>query len=167
MSENEDDRSVVELIPSRKTFILRVNGHLYYRHSENKSITKWTCRNRKTCYAWVKTVSSGRNVRIVAGGPEKSKHKEAPDLEKVRALKVIAKVKRHAIERPEAPPAQLIRDDLSDVGSEVLSQLPDRQNLRKMITRERLKDLPTNPTSLKDLADIPVQYTVTANGKIF
>ena len=68
-------------------------------------------------------------------------------------------MKKRATEQPEAPPSVLLRE-LSEAPSEVLSQLPDRQQLRKMVVRERGKDLPLNPMNLEELEEIPVQFNL-------
>lgn len=156
----------ITFIQSRNHPMLCIGGFPYYYHSEAKGITKWTCKRRKDCYAWVKTSGSGHRTEIVRGGPASSKHLHAPNLEQVKALKVIADMKDEAATRPEAPPALLLRK-LTELPPEVLSQLPNRLNLRKMMVRRRLKDLPHNPVSLSELKEIPDKYRFTASGEMF
>lgn len=51
--------------------------------------------------------------------------------------------------------------------SAVLAELPDRQNLRKCVQRERLRDLPSNPQDIEDLREIPDKYRKTITGETF
>ena len=58
-------------------------------------------------------------------------------------------MKREAAEHPEAPPSQILRL-LQDIDVSVIAKLPDRENLKKQIQRERLKNLPLNSLAIKD-----------------
>lgn len=84
----------------------------------------------------------------VVKGIDKSPHPHAANIEAV--VKIKASLKRRAEEHPKAPPAQLIRTELQNVTGGVLSQLPERPNLTKIIQRSRLKNMPTNPRSLEE-----------------
>lgn len=53
------------------------------------------------------------------------------------------------------------------VDPHVLSQLPERENLKKSMRRVRRRELPPNPTSLSDLNEIPERYTKTLAGESF
>lgn len=55
----------------------------------------------------------------------------APSQGKVKAEKVIKTLKRIALDKPYATPTQILRTELPSVSSGVLSQLPDRGNLKK------------------------------------
>ena len=50
---------------------------------------------------------------------------------------------------------------------EILAEVPDRLNLRKQISRTRLRNLPPNPFRLSDLQDILTQHQQTLNGSNF
>lgn len=76
-------------------------------------------------------------------------------------------LKMEAAANPAEPPSRLVRDALSTVSLGVLSQLPERENLRKAIRRERRKNLPPNQQSLDELQDIPDQYRKTLQGERF
>lgn len=147
---------------SRGGFFLRIGGFTYYKHSSAKGLTKWVCRTTK-CYAWARTTGSNIRIEVVRGGPEISIHEHPPNMEEVRALKIKATMRDRARNEPAAPPAQIMRE-LSEAPSEVLSQLPNRPNLRKMLVRERLKHFPANPVTLQDLEDIPDSFKYTESG---
>lgn len=84
----------------------------------------------------------------------------------MKALRVTGAMKREAADHPEAPPAQIIRK-LDMLPSEVLSEMPDRENIRKSIQRERLRGLPKNPTTIEELGEIPLKFKKTLEGDLF
>lgn len=93
-------------------------------------------------------------------------HSHAPNREEVAAEKVLSGVKRRATDHPEAPPAQIIRA-LNDLPPGVFAELPDRENVKKTIRRQRLTEMPSNPTTIQDLREIPHKFTVTLQHQPF
>ena len=69
-------------------------------------------------------------------------------------MKVTANIIEQAVQQQEATPAQILRNNLHDVPSSVMAELPGRINLRKKILRRRNKDLPRNPMSITELHEI-------------
>ena len=65
----------LKLIRSRDSnFVLTIDGYTYYKHDAPvKNITKWVCKCKKVCYAWVKTAGSGPGITLVRGGPKNIK----------------------------------------------------------------------------------------------
>lgn len=53
------------------------------------------------------------------------------------------------------------------ISIEVLAEMPARPNLRKQISRARLRQMPPNPTRISDLQEIPDEYTQTLGGSKF
>ncbi|CAB0044117.1 unnamed protein product [Trichogramma brassicae] len=76
-------------------------------------------------------------------------------------------LKRTAEEHPELPPAQILRTQLAGIPEGVLSQLPERENLKQLMRRARGKDLPCNSLTLDDLEGIPDRFQLTAAGDRF
>lgn len=70
-----------------------------------------------------------------------------------------------AARHPEMEPANIIRDNLANLGDEVISQLPQRPALKRTINRKRQADLPRNPLSLNDIRELPDEYQKTSGGK--
>uniref|UniRef100_A0ABD2VWZ0 MULE transposase domain-containing protein n=1 Tax=Trichogramma kaykai TaxID=54128 RepID=A0ABD2VWZ0_9HYME len=56
---------------------------------------------------------------------------------------------------------------LQDVPLPVLAELPDRENVKQIIQRERKKNVPANPRTLEELLDIPDQFRKTKVGEPF
>jgi len=63
-----------------------------------------------------------------------------------------------ASDHPELPPAQILRTELPRVSLGVLSQLPERENLKKAMRKERTKDQPRNPMLLEELGELPDRW---------
>ncbi|KAJ4441840.1 hypothetical protein ANN_11699 [Periplaneta americana] len=74
-------------------------------------------------------------------------------------------MQRIATEHLEIHPAQVLRTELPRVESGILSQLPDRENLKKPLRRVRGRELPTEPINLEDLGEIPNCYKITLSGE--
>jgi len=158
---------MVEIINSNgRGKLLHVDGYLYYKHSENKGRFYWCCRKKCECSARAITSNSGQNI-IIHKGPQSSIHNHAPNLEEVYALKVMTDIKRKASEHPEAPPAQILRTELQQVPAGILAELPERQNIRKAITRQRVNNMPSNPRSMNELHELPNQFKQTIAGDQF
>ena len=63
----------------------------------------------------------------------------------------------------EIIPAQILRSELRDVPLQVQANLPNQENLKKAIRRERGKVMRKNPTHLLQLAELD-QYKSTIAG---
>lgn len=147
---------MAEIIVKDNRVYLHVNGFLYLRHNKGKKSVYWRCREYSGCSARVTANSAAPGLQLKRQ-PFPSDHpSHAPDFEAVRALKLIVTVKRKAEEHPGASPAQIMRT-LADVPGGVLSQLSDRENMTKMIQRQRLKNLPVAPRSIADFEAVPLE----------
>ncbi|XP_043473262.1 uncharacterized protein LOC122505604 [Leptopilina heterotoma] len=94
-------------------------------------------------------------------------HKHAPNREECEAEVVKARLKRRAEDHPEQPPAQILRSEFPQLSEGVISQLPDRENIKKAMRRRRQANLPPNPTTLEQLQEIPDRYRKTIVGETF
>lgn len=130
-----------------------LNGHIYYRRDKYKTNTYWSCIRKGECRATAVTTTDQNNVLVKKEG----KHDHAPNQEAVGAERIKARIKRKAVEHPEVTPAQLLRTELPGVSSGIISQLPERENLKKSIRTARRKDMPNNPLSLTELGEIPAR----------
>lgn len=90
----------------------------------------------------------------------------APNREEVSALKILSNRERHATDHPEAPSAQVLRR-LHEVPSGVIAALPDRENIRKQIQRQHLKDMPANLMTMQDSGEVPEKYKKMKAGENF
>ena len=74
---------------------------------------------------------------IVFKGPADSMHEHSPNVEEVKAVALTQELKRKVGSNPAQPPSQILRTELTNVGADVLSQLPEREALNKAMRRER------------------------------
>ena len=155
---------MAEIIKSWRTSYLHIDGFLFYKHSHNKTVRYWRCKRQSQCSARAITDCDGATLSIRRHSLED--HSHAPNREEVEALRLVTGIKRKAAEHPEAPPVQIMRS-LQNVPSSVLGELPDRENIRKCIQRERLKNMPPNPQNIQDLHEIPTQFRKTIVGETF
>jgi len=96
-----------------------------------------------------------------------SPHSHAPNREEVKGKKIVERLKRHAMQHPDAPPAQVLRTELRSVPAEVLPHIPERESLKKTVRRSRLKGLPRHPTTLQELEQLPDRNRHTLSGETF
>lgn len=61
----------------------------------------------------------------------------------------------------------IIHNELRDVPSGVLTQLPERENMKKIMRRECCRNLALNPKTVEDLEEIPGHYQKTLMGNRF
>lgn len=157
---------MAEIIKSGRSIYLHINGFLYYKHSNGRSTVRyWKCRRKDQCPARATTENDGHTLKIIRGG-NLDEHSHAPNREEVEALRVLTGIKRKASEHPDMPPVRIMQV-LQDVPNAVLAELPDRENIRKRIQRERLKEMPANPRTIQELQEIPEKFQVTSVGDAF
>ena len=150
-----------EIITSRrggKKLLYR--GCTYYRRDSRKGNTYWACTKKGECKATAVTRFNNGAIEVI----KEKEHSHAPNREEVEAEKVVTKLKRIAGEHPELPPAQILRTELPKCTEGVLSQLPERESLKKTMRRERSHDQPSNPLSLSELREIPDRYALLWTG---
>ncbi|PSN46642.1 hypothetical protein C0J52_07082, partial [Blattella germanica] len=123
----------------------------------------WTCQKKPECKATAITIRTGDTVTIL----KESDHWHAPNQETVEAEFLVNRMKRVAKEHPEITPSQILRNELRSVPSGVLSQIPEREHLKRSIRRERTRNQLPDPTSIDELGEISERYKRTQNGENF
>lgn len=94
-------------------------------------------------------------------------HTHEPDEVEIEVQEVVRSMKRRAREQPNAPPSSIFRDELARVqDNEVISNLPQRNDVIRTLNRVQNRNRPNNPQSLDDLIINP-PYTTTFNGERF
>ena len=139
-----------QIIKKGSIIYLHIDGFLYVRSDSRGDVTYWKCRKRDKCPARVTTVKTGRNSYIVRKGGSPKSHEHGPDPEEAQALEIMGNIKRDAVQNPERPPSAVMRV-IQGVPRAVQARLPEIDNIKKTIQRQRTIDLPTNPTNIKDL----------------
>lgn len=126
----------------------------------------WECtrlRRSKSCRARAVTLGDGAEVEVT----KFSSHEHPPDQEQCQADQVMERMKRKAEDEPAAGPSKIIRDELRDVPAAVISRLPDRQNIKKVVRRVRRVALPPNPRRIEELGELPDRFRNTLQGERF
>ena len=153
-----------ELIKKGNSNYLNIDGFLYYKHSPSGSNLRdmqnvriyWKCNKKKQCSATAIVIVNGATINVCKGGDPES-HNQAPNREEVESLKLLAEMRREATDNPEAPPSRIMRK-IQEAPPAVLAELSDRQNIKRQIQRERVKDMPTNPQNIEDLLEVQEKY---------
>lgn len=143
---------------------LPVNGQTY-----------WECQKvrRKECKARIiTTFNISKNKNYFVREPALDDHDHVPNQEQCESEIVRYSLKRN---QPQLPPAQILRTEMAGLSDGVLSQLPNRDNLKKSMRHVRRylffsifyesililyilhirKNLPPNPKTLSDLGTLP------------
>lgn len=146
----------LEIIVKGKTTYGHLDGFLYTVSDYKGDVKYWKCRQKNKCTARLTTITTGRNVLIRKGGSPNT-HTHGPDPEEVKALRIMSSIKKAAAEHPERPPTAVMRI-AQEADAAVQAQLPERDSIRKIIQRERAKNLPTNPKTMEELKSLPDQF---------
>lgn len=156
------------VIPSsRGGNILEFSGHRYSQRSiaANLSRIHWRCLERYTCNA---TCTTNYNIEagiIVRLGKNPHTH-EVRNVE-IRVQEIVRSIKRRAETHPNAPPAAVFLSEVSNVtDDEVLSNMPQRNDILRNINRIQNRNRPLNPNSIQNLT-IQHPYTRTLTGNLF
>ena len=138
-------------------------GFEFHKTGRYKENTYWVCARRPECMARATTKGLPPEAPTILKCGTHSGH--APDREKTSVHKVVNTMKQLAAQHPEMEPANIIRDNMANLGEEVISQLPQRPALRRPIQRKRQADLPKNPLSLNEIRELPEEYQTTSAGE--
>ncbi|KAK3931290.1 FLYWCH-type zinc finger-containing protein 1 [Frankliniella fusca] len=121
-----------------------------YGRDAKKGRTYWQCKRTNECKATAITQYIDRNFEV----PKAKEHTHAPNQEEAQAEMVVVNLKRIASEHPELLPAQILRTELPRVSI----GLPERENLKKAMRKERTKDQPAGTRCcLRKLGELPVR----------
>ena len=121
---------------------LFVDGYMYCRGKKPVGNTNyWECKKLRSKECTARAITSTTNgVVTVLKGPNESQHSHPPNREVNEAEKIKLVMKRQAETDPDRPGNALLRENLAGVSSGVLSQLPERENLKQSIRRKRRLD---------------------------
>ena len=135
------------------------SGYMYKRSKIIGSRTNWDCVKvrDKECHDRAISVAAPNGQIAIAKGPDVSPHEHPQNREESEAEKTRLLLKRKAVTHEKDPPAALVREELAGLSAGVLSQLPERENLKQSIRQVRKKDDVRSPRSLADLEVIPEQ----------
>jgi len=119
----------MEKITSQKGKIVLLHfGYSYRKDKDNQDgSTSWRCC-KNICRGRIKT----NNDNIISI----SDHYHAPDPEKIEALKVLANIRKRAIEGTENP-KQIIHQAQRGISSAVATHLPEYKSSQRTIERLR------------------------------
>lgn len=148
---------------------LHLDGHLYVKSREGNSKTYWDCRRirRRECKARAITTTDETGKIVVLKGPTQSIHTHPPDRAECAADKAMENMRIAVESNPTDPPLRVIREQFANLNEDVLSRLPERENIKKTLRRQRQLNLPPNPRNLADLRELPPMYTVTSSNERF
>ncbi|CAB0042382.1 unnamed protein product [Trichogramma brassicae] len=148
---------------------LFVDGYVYVRSMSNGNRVYWDCQKlrSKECRARAITISSHGTVTVVKGPEQDPPHSHPPNREVAEAEKIKLTIKKQAETIHDRPGSALVRDNLAGVSSGVLSQLPERENLKQTIRRVRKADDEERPTFLADFEDFPEKFKKTSTDDRF
>lgn len=148
---------------------LILDGFIYLRSRKAGNRVYWDCKKlrSKECSARAVTLFSVDGEIVVIKGPGHAPHSHPPNREEAEAEVVLVNIKRKAEEHPEQPPTQILRNELPNVSLGVISHLPDRGNITRIMRRQRRRNLPPNPKSLADLDILPDRFQQTFTGDRF
>lgn len=156
------------LIDSKKgKKVLQYRNFIFHHHSNNKQETKsyWRCERRQVCNARLITnrnVENGINILKESGV-----HAHVANFAEKEVREVVQRIKRRAGDRPNEPPQSVVIEEMQGVrNEEVLSNLPQRMALVRMVNRRQVKNRPPMPRTLQEL-QILNPYDVTARDDRF
>ena len=87
-------------------------------------------------------MNAGHNT-IIAKDGDPASHSNTPNPEEMKALRLMAAVKRAAADHPKRPPSAVMRI-VRDAGPSVQAHLPNQESIRKNIRRECLRNMPSH-----------------------
>ena len=139
-------------------------GYLYvFQKTLADDVQSWECteRRKSTCRARVKIL----NDQIIA---RLNQHTHAPNRTRVEVQKVRVQMKRRA-ETTLDPPHRIISDGLANVSDAVAVNMPDLDNVRRVVRRYRAGNnaLPANPQNRANIPVIPNEFSVNCRGDQF
>ncbi|PKB96828.1 hypothetical protein RhiirA5_434181, partial [Rhizophagus irregularis] len=93
-------------------------------------------------------------------------HNHAPEASRVDVVKTLNEIKDTAASQTRVKPAQIIQDSIVNMPQASYSYMPNKEALRRQISRVRADNMPPQPQTLQDI-DVPINLRVTINGEQF
>lgn len=162
MSEN------VVLVGSK----LIIDGFLYHKSRDvvEKEKSYWDCTRlrKKECRSRaITSLAREGEVPHIYKGPQHAPHEHPADPDESNAEIVKYRLKQEADKHPERPPSAIVREEMRDLSSRVISRLPERENLKRSVRTARRRNLPPNPKTLAELDELPERFAKTLTGERF
>ncbi|CAB4377451.1 unnamed protein product [Rhizophagus irregularis] len=85
---------------------------------------------------------------------------------RVDVVKTLNEIKDTAASQTRVKPAQIIQDSIVNMPQASYSYMPNKEALRRQISRVRADNMPPQPQTLQDI-DVPINLRVTINGEQF
>lgn len=136
--------------------LLAYNGHMFYfdKLSADKSVKFWRCQKRNEfCKARLHTNAETDEVIRLS-----QEHAHKSDAAQVSTSIVITRIKRAAVETTKIP-SVILNESLQSSSPVVISRLPSKDAIRKMIQRSRneIHAAPPQPADRQSIV-IPERY---------
>jgi len=161
----QQTKNMASIILSRKNKpMLTVGGFMYFQHSRNKKGDRqyWRCHERDRCNAR-STTPADDFTRVLRDGTNNHTHPASNP--EIKAREIVQSIKRHATEHPNEPPKKIISTEIgSEDNDEVLSHIPERENMRSLVNKTQNRNRPQNPNNLTELK-ITERYDVTSKNE--
>lgn len=151
---------------------LVIDGFIYNKSRDKPEIGKtyWDCKllRRKECTARaISSFTASDNAPKIYKGPQHVSHDHVADPDECEAEIIKYRLKKEGENNPERPPSRLLQEELQALSKRVLAKLPERENLKRSIRVAKRRVLPSNPTSLRDITDLPEKFKNTLTGDRF
>ncbi|CAB4404355.1 unnamed protein product [Rhizophagus irregularis] len=114
-------------------------------------------------YLLVKDKNRENEEHVLVKSPD---HNHAPEASRVDVVKTLNEIKDTAASQTRVKPAQIIQDSIVDMPQASYSYMPNKEALRRQISRVRADNMPPQPQTLQDI-DVPINLRVTINGEQF
>ncbi|KAL0849657.1 hypothetical protein ABMA28_013911 [Loxostege sticticalis] len=150
--------SQCEILKSKRgKDILISEGFSYHLNKRRDNKYYWRCTRKSStrCNVSVTSLLTTNNLHVVLS--QNHDHTHLPDPEKRHELQLKANLKEKAHLSLDSP-AQIIQRCKQSVPSTSSPQMPKKEAMRKMIQRERNKNLPSIPQDLISVV-IPEEFT--------
>ncbi|CAB4418896.1 unnamed protein product [Rhizophagus irregularis] len=159
------NRVVCELVNSTQSNPkIIVHGYLLVKDKNRNEKHYWCCEYRK------KLNCNGRAVTILEREQhilvKSSEHSHAPEANRVDVIRTVNMVKETAASQTRDKPSQIIQNAVINMPQESYSYMPNREALRRQVSRVRNINMPPQPKSLQDI-DVPANLCVTLGGEEF
>ena len=159
------NRVVCDLVNSTQSNPkLIVHGYLLVKDKNRNEKYYWCCEYRK------KLNCDGRAVTILESEEhvlvKSNVHNHAPEASRVDVTRTLNIIKEAAISQTHDKPSQIIQDTVVNMPQASYHNMPNKEALRRQISRVRNANIPPQPQSLEDI-NIPANLRLTISGEQF
>ena len=141
-----------------------VHGYLLVKDKNRNNKYYWCCeyRKNKNCNGRAVTILENEEHVLV----KSTEHNHSPEASRVDVVNTLNRIKETAASQTRVKPSQLIQDTIVSMPQASYPYMPNKDAMRRQISRVRTENIPPQPQTLQDI-NVPINLRETISCELF